>query len=542
MELDSLTEHYGPLLEGVYDCIDRIVLNAYCPMLLIAGGLRNWYRMMKGTDDISTGTLMNFAGRFSRRVKNYCNKEGVPLVYFRPGERKSEHAERLKPKDRGAEGIFAVFVSRAPSLLWEVKHFGNKSIDIRRKQKTSLVNHYYIHIMDRFWGHIVIRMCAHPPFTSNIILNGHEWVERHRHYAQLNATKQGNCFTSYDNGKRLTQIAETLKTKGQLEQVCQRWIYSCLWFVMDAKQQRDTGFNYNFSIYQIEYSRNLLFKRGRQMDAVYQTIIDQTRCDLDIKRLKTIFGKKRRPYNHKSTAPAPKVCIETPDYNLTVFKIHFGRLTVKLYDKGDRTLRAEVVVHNTKDLKCKRGLDSFGQITEKLETIMGSFLSNINYAHIATIDDGTFEQVAQPTQQGDTRLAGVNFNSKRIRQVAVVLLALSVKPGGFTSKDLCDQIRARFNPNYTCRNASYDLRKFRGKHLVTKLKGRIRYVTTMKGTSTIAAILCLMTKQMPALVTVTNSAYNQIETNHLAEMDKHLFLIQQQCDQLRQLNGIKFAA
>ncbi len=44
---------------------------------------------------------------------------------------------------------------------------------------------------------------------------------------------------------------------------------------------------------------------------------------------------------------------------MTIFKIHFGKLTVKLYDKGELTLRAEVVVHNAKDLKCKQSNSSF---------------------------------------------------------------------------------------------------------------------------------------------------------------------------------------
>ena len=315
---DSLTEHYTPLLEGTYDCIDRIVLNAYCPMLLVAGGVRNWYRLMEGSDnDMSDASMMRYAGRFSRRVQSFCKKKNIPFVHFKTGERKHLEAKKLIPKDKSFIGVFAVFVSRAPSLLWEVKKFDNGSIDIRRKKKTSLVNHYYFHIMDKNWGHITIRMCAHPPFSCNIILNGHEWVERHEGYNKLQVTKEENCFTSYNNGEKLTQIADTLKINGQLEQACQRWIYSCLWFVMDKKQQEDTGIKYNFSIYQIEYSRNLLFKRGRQMDDVYQKIIDLTRGRLDIKRLKTIFGRKTRPYNHKSTAPAPEVRIETPDYNLT---------------------------------------------------------------------------------------------------------------------------------------------------------------------------------------------------------------------------------
>ncbi|MEF8844436.1 MAG: hypothetical protein V5A59_03080 [Bacteroidales bacterium] len=40
-------------------------------------------------------------------------------------------------------------------------------------------------------------------------------------------------------------------------------------------------------------------------------------------------------------------------------------------------------------MKCKRGISSFGKITEKLEIKMCSFLSNIDCAHVATIDGGT---------------------------------------------------------------------------------------------------------------------------------------------------------
>lgn len=542
-KVDRLTQHYEPLLDGTYDCIDRIVLNAYCPMLMVPGGVRNWYRLLKGGDaDMSDESMMRFAGRFSRRVQSYCKEKDIPFIHFQTGARKHEEAEKLIPKYKSFVGIFAIFVSRAPSLLWEVKKFDNGSIDIRRKKKTSLVNHYFFHIMDKDWGHITIRMCAHPPFSCNIILNGHEWVERHEDYNRLEVTKEGNCFTSYDNGEKLTQIADTLKFNGQFERVCQRWVYSCLWFVMDREQQKATGFTYNYSIYQIEYSRNLLFKRGRQMDDVYQKIIDLTRGRLDIKRLKTIFGKKNRPYNHKSTAPAPEVRIETPDYNLTIFKIHFGRLTVKLYDKGERTLRAEVVVHNTKDLKCKRGIGSFGEIVEKLETIMGSFLSNLDHAHVASIDDGSFEEMAKPSLQGKNRLAGIDFNKTRTRQAATILLALSMKPGGFISKDLAGEMGHRFNPGYSCRNASYDIRKFRGKGMVRKIKGSIRYEVTVEGIKLISAILCLLTHEIPALVSTLKSNWIEQKIEHLSQMDEHLVAVQMECEKMRLLQNIEIAA
>ncbi len=40
--------------------------------------------------------------------------------------------------------------------------------------------------------------------------------------------------------------------------------------------------------------------------------------------------------------------IETPRYDLTMCKVHFGLLTLKAYTKGERVLRFEAITHNTK--------------------------------------------------------------------------------------------------------------------------------------------------------------------------------------------------
>ena len=37
---DELSSYYAKLLEGSYDCVDRVVLNAYFPMGPTGGGLR----------------------------------------------------------------------------------------------------------------------------------------------------------------------------------------------------------------------------------------------------------------------------------------------------------------------------------------------------------------------------------------------------------------------------------------------------------------------------------------------------------------------
>src|SRR6266508_4920684 len=41
---DEITSRYGDMLAGVYDCVDRIVLNAYFSLGHNPGGFRVWWR------------------------------------------------------------------------------------------------------------------------------------------------------------------------------------------------------------------------------------------------------------------------------------------------------------------------------------------------------------------------------------------------------------------------------------------------------------------------------------------------------------------
>jgi hypothetical protein len=43
---DQLSTLYGDLLEGSYDCVDRLILNAYFTMGQTGGALRTWWRAL----------------------------------------------------------------------------------------------------------------------------------------------------------------------------------------------------------------------------------------------------------------------------------------------------------------------------------------------------------------------------------------------------------------------------------------------------------------------------------------------------------------
>src|SRR5437016_2203261 len=102
---DSLGDCYKDLLTGGYDCLDRIVLNAYYHMGHDPGGFCLWGRALSGGDEMLDNThLMRMAGRFSRRLRGYAKAKGIPVVDCPAGERKHVLAEGYPAKTKITQG------------------------------------------------------------------------------------------------------------------------------------------------------------------------------------------------------------------------------------------------------------------------------------------------------------------------------------------------------------------------------------------------------------------------------------------------------
>lgn len=501
---DPFTHYYAALLDETYDVVDRIVLRAYFPLCQGPGGLRTWWRQLHdGRDDNLDNThLLRMAGRFARRVKGWARKHGVPVIQCQAGERKHEVALKHVPADAKFTGIFAVLIGRAPAPVWEVLPRSERGgMHIRRKTPQPWVNHYYFQIIDAQWGHITIKICGQAPFNALIMLNGHEYVACRARKAGIAFSKEENCFTSSAPG--LGGIAETLRTRsavGRLRQTCERWIYRCLCFGLSFDEQKKTNFRYSYSNYQLEYSRNLRFSRGSELHQVFNGVIDRTRVALDIQQLKTIFGLKHRP-KYRKKKPRFEAVIERPAYDLTVFKIHFGKRTLKMYSKGERVLRIEAIVHNAAVMRCGKILERFGDIVCALSAMLERFLEALRCVDICAIADDTLDQLPLPSQIGSSKVGGVDINKARVRAVLQAVIALSPSPEGFSSVELSERVSQILGIGYSARQAAYDLKKLRAKNLVRFAKRRPRYEPAPEGLRTITALLVLREKVIKPILT-----------------------------------------
>jgi hypothetical protein len=208
-------------------------------------------------------------------------------------------------------------------------------------------------------------------------------------------------------------------------------------------------------------------------------------------------GYKHRPNTRERTKREPRlrVAVEKPTYDLTVFKIHCGSLTLKIHTKGGRVLRTEVIVHNIRDQQhWHRSLPALPDIAGHLRDILDRFLAVVRCVDAATLEQGTLESLPLPSQVGRSRIAGIDVNRPRMVAVLKAVVALSSIPQGLSSRDLAAKVReltGHSEVQYGSRQGSYDLKKLRAKGLVQRVQKSRRYEATQSGLRTMAAVAIL---------------------------------------------------
>jgi hypothetical protein len=246
------------------------------------------------------------------------------------------------------------------------------------------------------------------------------------------------------------------------------------------------------------------------MEQIFEALIDRTRSRLDLKQIMTIFGRKRRPHfkgSPKGRRLRLERNLERPEYDLTIFRLHFGPLTLKLYIKGEAVLRAGVMLHNARAWSGPRRLDQFPDLISQFHHILERFLNQLYALDQAFVADDTLDTLGQRGQVGPTPTAGLDLNQPRLRAVIQAVLALAVTPGGFSVSQLAQKVRELLGWNesqYQPRHASYDLKKLRGKNWVHKIGSSRRYEPQASGLQIMAALLTLRDNVIkPILASVT---------------------------------------
>ena len=125
------------------------------------------------------------------------------------------------------------------------------------------------------------------------------------------------------------------------------------------------------------------------------------------------------------------------------------------------------------------------------------FTSMLDCVDLGFLPDGILDQLPAPSHVAATRIGGIDMNLPRIRAALAAALALAVAPQGFTVAQFTAQVRemtGQTADDYSTRQGAYDLRKLRGKQLLTKPGRTRRYHMPSHAARTITALVTVRDK------------------------------------------------
>jgi hypothetical protein len=129
--------------------------------------------------------------------------------------------------------------------------------------------------------------------------------------------------------------------------------------------------------------------------------------------------------------------LEPPQFDLTVFKVHYGNLTPKVYSASSAS-KPSFTTHTILAVVA----ESHASPKSSLASRTCSNASSRRRIALTSpfVSDETLDQLPLPSILGKTRVGGLDLNKVRIRTVLAGVLAFASSPTGFRVSDLTAKI------------------------------------------------------------------------------------------------------
>jgi hypothetical protein len=478
----------GQLLDGhsVLDieCLDRIYLNAYVPILQSSGQVVAFMTQHLGMPIPSPALLEKIGTKFRRSVESYASGNGVPWVRFGKGDRKIDVMQPYLHTQAGTgrSGVAAIGVAQEFQRVWSGYQRDTKTAAPQYTFATAdrRVTCSYFYLWDEDFGPAFIKVCACFPYPAKIWVNGHEWAGRQALKAGIGFTELANGFASCDDPAGPQAICDRLQP-GTIEVFAQRWLHRLP--MPFGSQDRDAGYWWECSMRQVEVSRTIVFDAPRRARAFFEALIAD---NLDLGRpenVEIIFGRRVRcdtPGTFRTAIDRPVI---DPDDKGVVVNIFYKHSRVKQYLKEGRAMRIETVINCPRDLACNARLPNLDELQAKARAVNGRILNAERAGQGTVLASPAFERIAHPSVTADgRRTAALRFGDPRVMALAGALCSTLLAATGITNKSLRALMTGLLAAPYTGGQMTYDLRRLRLAGLIYRIEHTKRYVLTPDGT------------------------------------------------------------
>ena len=474
---------FGDLLVFVYHCFDRIVIHGYLSGLSRPEQVVHLFRRVLGVPILSKEVLSQRTTDYQNWVEAFARNHDIPFEWAEKGVRKEDYVQPWLRKmvKKNAFGVYFVFKSmeQGPSFRITVPKFPTKDPNHRilARQK-SRFTHYYFYIRDEVLGPMVMRVATFFPFQTTYYLNGHNYIEQELNRAKVGFRKDDNAFLGVDDVAALQAAADKLSPE-IIRKRLDYWTF-VLGPKFSEKERKKINLSRFYSIAQIEYCWNFIFKRNFPIHKIFERSCELGLWRLTANKISEVFGQRL----HRRMGGKLATVIEQIEHGHHVYRAYFKHAVLRQYEKFSAFLRNELCSNNLKDFGLKKGLDNLGAVREKFQTIASRFAAYQAQWLNVHVDFPLLQRIALPITIGSVRYPGIKIHETRIIRLMEVLLHGGTHVGGWTAKEIHAAVLTTFGlseKRYGLNQLRYDLRKLRGHGLLERDGSRYAYRLTTKG-------------------------------------------------------------
>ena len=384
---EILSQHTTLTLE----CIDRLYLNVYVPVLQRAAGAAYFFRKVRGCSVPSSALMGPMTRRFVAAVERFAERNGIDIVTFRRGERKDERTQEYLRNWSGGEGLLYIGKAQEKARVLRTGQRHDPATGASYPwlySTTAMVNYFYFYAVDDDFGPFFLKFCSYFPYNAKLCLNGHEYLKR-----QL--TKQGIGFEALDNGilrcadpAAMQRLADGL-TADKIDALLRKWL-ARLPHPFEASD-REQGIRYDISMLQADFARTEVFDRPVAGRVFFEEVM---RENLDMGRpdhVQLIFDRRvsrRTPTRHRTRVITDGV--------IPSLHVDYKHSRIKQYHKAGRALRTETVINDTYDFDVGRRLKNLDDLKQIGFTANRRLLGVERLSHDATIGAETLAALHGP--------------------------------------------------------------------------------------------------------------------------------------------------
>jgi hypothetical protein len=477
----------GEVLDGHValdiECLDRIYLNAYVPILQSSGQVVAFLTQHLGCPIPSPALFDKIGQKFRRSVASFAEANGIPWVKFSKEDRKAEvMAPYLKrAAATGRTQVAAIGVAQEYQRVWAAyqRETSTAAPQFTFAKADRRVTCYYFYLWDAEFGPAFIKVCAYFPYPAKIWVNGHEWAKRQAARTGIAFTELSNGFAACDDPAALQAICDALQP-GTINVFAQRWL-ARLPMPFGPRDQR-AGYWWECSMRQVEVSRTLVFDAPRRARAFFEALIAD---NLDIGRpanVEIIFGRRIRRDTQGIFRTAIDRPVIGPDTGGVVLNLFYKHSRIKQYLKDGRAMRIETVINAPRDLGCNARLPNLEALQAKARAANHRILEAERAGQGTVLASPAFERVAHPSVDADgRRTPALRFGDPRVMALAGALCTTLLAATGITNKSLRALMTGLLHAPYTPGQMTYDLRRLRLAGLIRRIEHANRYMLTPDG-------------------------------------------------------------